>query len=153
MIRKFSEEYKSIVTTNQEIISYPLTYGLFATFDDHYQPLSSTIKFECRTISISCPDLKILAESLLYKNRLFTITEQEDCRETAQNLVNFIQYLRLIVSYFIFICEKPRCINPMSDPIGSYRIRQNPTGFRQANLSNVPNFTSSRFSYTREHPF
>jgi hypothetical protein len=52
----------------------------------------------CRTISISRPDLKVLAESLLYKNRLFTITEQEDCRETAQNLVDFIQYLRLIVS-------------------------------------------------------
>jgi len=41
-----SNEYKSIVTQNQEIISYPLTYGLFATLDDHYQPLSSTVKVE-----------------------------------------------------------------------------------------------------------
>jgi len=43
----------------------------------------------------------MIAESLLYKNRLFTIKEQEDCRETAQNLVDFIEYLQLIVS---FIC-------------------------------------------------
>ena len=42
----------------------------------------------------------MIAESLLYKNRIFTIKEQEDCRETAQNLVDFIQYLRLIVSLF-----------------------------------------------------
>ncbi len=37
------------------------------------------------------------------------------------------------------------------DPTKSYRIPGD--GFRQANLSNVPNFTSSRFSYTREHHF
>jgi hypothetical protein len=59
---------------------------------------------------------------------------------------------------------QPRCINPMSDPIGSddptksYRIPGDvftPDSVRQIyqNLSNVPNFTSSRFSYTREHPF
>jgi hypothetical protein len=44
------------------------------------------------------PDLKIIAESLLYLNRLFTIEEREKCRETAKNLVDFIEYLRLIVS-------------------------------------------------------
>jgi galactose-1-phosphate uridylyltransferase len=43
-MRKISDGYKSIITTNQEIISYPLTYGLFATLDDYYQPISSTIK-------------------------------------------------------------------------------------------------------------
>jgi hypothetical protein len=47
---------------------------------------------------MSCPDLKMIAESLLYKNCLFTIKEQEDCRESAQNLVDFIQHLRLSVS-------------------------------------------------------
>jgi len=44
MIKKTANEYDSIVTINQDIIPYPLTYGLFATLDDHYRPLSSTIK-------------------------------------------------------------------------------------------------------------
>ncbi len=44
------------------------------------------------------------------------------------------------------------------DPTKSYRIPGDgftPDSVRQIhqNLSNVPNFTSSRFSYTREHPF
>ena len=37
-------DYDGLVTTNQEIISYPSTYGIFATLDDHYRPVSSTIK-------------------------------------------------------------------------------------------------------------
>ncbi len=44
MLKKISNGYNSIITTNREIIPYPLTYGLFATLDDHYRPLSSTIK-------------------------------------------------------------------------------------------------------------
>ena len=52
---------------------------------------------------MSQPDLKILAESLFYKHGIFPINEQDDCRETAQNLVDFLQCLRLIVR------EKLRC--------------------------------------------
>lgn len=44
MIKNLLNKYDSIITTNREIISLPLTYGLFATLDNHYQPLSSNIK-------------------------------------------------------------------------------------------------------------
>jgi hypothetical protein len=44
MRRNISNEYNSIISTNREIIPCPLTYGLFATLDDHYRPLSSNIK-------------------------------------------------------------------------------------------------------------
>jgi hypothetical protein len=40
----------------------------------------------------------MIVESLLYLNRLFTIEEREKCRKTAKNLVDFIEYLRLVVS-------------------------------------------------------
>lgn len=102
MYKKVRNEFDSIVTPNRELILNPLTYGLFGTLNDLYQPLSSTIKFQCRTISVSCPDLKIIAESLLYKNGIFTIIDQEDCRETARNLTDFIQYLQLIVCSLFF---------------------------------------------------
>lgn len=46
---------------------------------------------------MSQPDLKMIGESLLYKYGIFTITEQDDCREAAHNLVDFLEYLRLIV--------------------------------------------------------
>ncbi|UJR29306.1 hypothetical protein I4U23_010520 [Adineta vaga] len=96
MGKKIANEYNFIISNNQEILRYPLTFGLFATFDDFYQPLSSTIKFECRTISISRPDLKIITESLLYLHRLYTLNEQTNCQTIAQNLVDFIESLRLI---------------------------------------------------------
>ncbi|CAF1139632.1 unnamed protein product [Adineta steineri] len=96
MIKKIDDDYTFIIDTNQEILQYPLTYGVFATFDDYYQPLSSTIKFECRTISISRPDFKILAQSLLYINRLFTIEEYENWSKTAQNLVDFLECSQLV---------------------------------------------------------
>jgi hypothetical protein len=44
MRNKIKNDYNFLITNNQEILQYPLTYGLFATFDDYYQPLSSTIK-------------------------------------------------------------------------------------------------------------
>ena len=47
---------------------------------------------------MTCPDFKIIAQSLLYKNCLFTLNQHENCHETAQNLIDFIQYLRLTVS-------------------------------------------------------
>lgn len=46
---------------------------------------------------MSYPDLKLVSESLLYKSGLFTIKEQEDCRETAENLVYFIQSIQFLV--------------------------------------------------------
>ncbi|CAF3976488.1 unnamed protein product, partial [Rotaria sp. Silwood1] len=103
--KRTTNEYNSILTHNQDILQYPLTYGIFATLDDHYCPLSPTIKFECRTISMSCPDLKIIAELLLYKNYLFTINQQKDCRETARNLVDFIEYLQLIFDEMKSFCS------------------------------------------------
>ena len=50
---------------------------------------------------MSQPDLKMIGESLFYKYGIFTINEQEDCRETAYNLVDFLEYLRLIVGIFL----------------------------------------------------
>ena len=95
-----SKNFQRKLILNGQINSFPLTYGIFATFDQFYQPISPSIQFECRTISMSCPDLKLITESLLYKARLFTIKEREDCRETAENLVQLIEYLRLTVNYF-----------------------------------------------------
>jgi hypothetical protein len=46
MTTKSKNEYNSVITTEREIVQYPLTYGLFATLDDHYQPLPSTIKVD-----------------------------------------------------------------------------------------------------------
>ena len=43
-MKKISRPSNSIITTNREIIPLPLNYGLFATFDDFYRPVSSTIK-------------------------------------------------------------------------------------------------------------
>ncbi|CAF3967545.1 unnamed protein product, partial [Rotaria sp. Silwood1] len=54
---------------------------------------------------MSCPDLKIIAELLLYKNYLFTINQQKDCRETARNLVDFIEYLQLIFDEMKSFCS------------------------------------------------
>jgi hypothetical protein len=44
MTKKVTNEYNSIINTDREIIQYPIAYGLFATLDDHYRPLPSTIK-------------------------------------------------------------------------------------------------------------
>lgn len=44
LMKKISRQSNSIVTTNREIINLPLNYGLFATFDDAYRPISSTVK-------------------------------------------------------------------------------------------------------------
>ncbi|CAF1514427.1 unnamed protein product, partial [Adineta ricciae] len=105
MEKKFANEHNFIISNNQEILQYPLTYGLFATFDDFYQPLSPTIKFDCRTISISRPDLKIITESFLYLNRLYTLQEQHKCQVTARNLVDFIESLRFIYDEMKTFCS------------------------------------------------
>ena len=44
MRKKNTNEYNYIITDNQEFIQYPFTYGIFATLDNHYRTLSSTIK-------------------------------------------------------------------------------------------------------------
>lgn len=41
---QYSSQIPSIINRHGEICSYPSSYGLFATFDQYSQPLSSTIK-------------------------------------------------------------------------------------------------------------
>ncbi|CAF3428145.1 unnamed protein product [Rotaria socialis] len=124
MRKKNTTEYNYIITHNQEFIQYPFTYGIFATLDNHYRTLSSTIKFECRTISMSCPDFKIIAELLLYKNHLFTINEQEDCRETARNLVDFIEYLRLIFNEIKSFCSPYILLQSIIEQSIDFNVRE-----------------------------
>ncbi|CAF4010348.1 unnamed protein product [Rotaria sordida] len=141
MIKKNSNEYNSILSHNQEILQYPLTYGIFATLDDHYRPLSPTIKFECRTISMSRPDLKIIAESLLYKYCLFKINQEEDCRETARNLVDFIEYLRLIFDEIKSFCSPYILVQSIIEQSINMNIKQATiTVLKQYQLydSNIP---------------
>ncbi|CAF1088574.1 unnamed protein product [Rotaria sordida] len=141
MTKKNSNEYNSILSHNQEILQYPLTYGIFATLDDHYRPLSPTIKFECRTISMSRPDLKIIAESLLYKYCLFKINQEEDCRETARNLVDFIEYLRLIFDEIKSFCSPYILVQSIIEQSINMNIKQATiTVLKQYQLydSNIP---------------
>ena len=52
---------------------------------------------------MSCPDLKMLIQSLFYQNQLFTMKEQEDCRETSDNLFYTIEYLHHLVRFALFL--------------------------------------------------
>ena len=49
---------------------------------------------------MSCPDLTQIIQALLFEHRLFSIKEQEDCRETAGNLFHLIEYLQILVRLF-----------------------------------------------------
>lgn len=117
-----------LVTENSNLISFPLTYGLFATYSSTYRPLSTSIKvknsnrnqnlknvsdlffpsekFECRIISMLNIDLKMLIRSLFYQHRIFSMKEQEDCRETSENLYFFLESFQQIVRFEFFVVEK-----------------------------------------------
>ena len=94
----------SLLTEDSTLIPFPLTYGLFGSRSSISAPppLPTSIKFDCRLVSHCSPDLQHLIRSLLYQHRVFSMKEQEDCRETSENLFHLIESFRHLVRLLTF---------------------------------------------------